>query len=225
MARSRKFLTVGALGVAAVALVAAGAGTTGAYFTDSHGGTINASTGSVVVNPTSSLDLNFTNLLPGEFQTNRVTYTAAGTGSEDIWLVFTTPVTDTTNFLSAPAASGPAPLGSYGHFALASNAGSFTSYNLASNRAGDTSTPCGVDTQGHGGSEAQATPGHPVPYCPVPQAILLSNNLTYGQEGYADVTFGFTNKLTSPQGSAAADIAPYKIVATQHGILPSDPNN
>ena len=219
MARSRRFLAAGAVGVAAVALIAASSSVTGAYFTDSKDGSINASTGVVQVNPTSSLTLNFTNLLPGEFQTNRVTYTAAGSGGEDIWLVFND-VANNVNFLSGASQPGPAPLGGFGHFALNSAAGSFSSWNLASG-----ASQCVTDGNGHGGSDVEGTKANPVPYCPVPKAIMLSNNLKYGDTGYADITFGFTKRLTAPQGSTPGDIAPYKIVATQHGILPGDANN
>ena len=79
---------VGAL-CASGALVGFAVSGTGAYFTDSHNGSVNASTGDVKVN-TSNLTLNFQNLLPGEFKTNTVTYTAAGTEAEDIWLVLPT---------------------------------------------------------------------------------------------------------------------------------------
>ena len=102
--------------------------------------------------------------------------------------------------------------------------GSFTSYNLASG-----ASPCGVDGNGHGGSNAQAADAtdFSVPFCPVPSAILLSSNLTYGQSASADVTFGFTKLLKDPaaQGHALALVAPFKLVATQHGILPNDVNN
>jgi hypothetical protein len=62
---------------------------TGAYFTDSHDGAINASTGHVKVN-VSDTTLNFANLLPGEPKTVNVDYVANGTGNEDIWLVLPT---------------------------------------------------------------------------------------------------------------------------------------
>jgi hypothetical protein len=218
MARSRKLLTVGALGAATVALVASTT-VTGAYFTDSHNGSMKASTGSVLVNPTSSLNLNFTDLLPGEFQTKTVTYTASGSGVEDIWLVFDDVAVE-ANFLSGAPRLGAAPLGGYGHFALASDAGSFTSWNLASG-----ASPCYTDANGHGGTNVEGTKANPVDFCPVPKAILLSNNLSFGDTGHADITFGFTKRLTGPQSGPLGEIAPYKIVATQDGILPTDLNN
>lgn len=71
-----------ALGVTG-ALVGVAASSTGAYRTDSPSGTVSASTGGVHVN-TSDLALNFATLLPGEFKTNTVSYTASGSGAEDI---------------------------------------------------------------------------------------------------------------------------------------------
>jgi hypothetical protein len=209
---------------ASAALVGVAVQGTGAYFTDSHNGSVNASTGTVKVN-VSDLTLNFTNLLPGEFQTNNVNYTAAGTGAQDIWLVLPTDGSAVA-FNGGP---GSAALGRYGHFAVSAPAGAFTSYNLSS---GGTSTDvCGVDGNGHGGSNQQATstnnsdPGSYVPYCAVPGAILLSSNLNYGESGTAAVTFGFTKVLKGGQGGPLGPVAPFKIVATQHGIAPNDVNN
>jgi hypothetical protein len=211
------------------ALIASATGATGAYFTDSHSGTVQSSTGTVRVN-TSALTLNFTNLLPGEFQTNDVNYTAAGTGAEDIWLVLPAGGAYAFNGV-AGGPGGDAALGRYGHFAVSSPAGSFTSFNLATV---GTVTPhlgpsCSVDGNGHGGSSAQAADrsDYSVPFCPVPNAILLSSNLTYGQSGTAHITFGFTKLMNDPaqQGLPLAPIAQFQIVATQHGVLPNDPNN
>jgi hypothetical protein len=209
------------------ALIASATGATGAYFTDSHSGVINTSTGTVKVS-TSSLTLNFAGLLPGDFQDQPVSYTATGSGAEDIWLVLPSDGTaDTLNGV-AGTPSGDAALGRYGHFAVSSPAGSFTSFNLA---AAGTTPPhtgnsCSVDANGHGGSATQAADTNDlIDYCPVPSAILLSSNLTNGQGGTAHITFGFTKLLTGPQGAGLATLAHFEIVATQHGVLPNDPNN
>jgi hypothetical protein len=216
-----------AVGVTAL-LVGLAATGTGAYFTDSKSGTINASTGGVHVN-TSDLTLNFATLLPGEFKTNTVSYTAAGTGAEDIWLVLPTDGSADAFTGTPGTASGNASLGRYGHVAVTSPEGSFTSYNLATAGTGTHSgLSCAVDANGHGGSNVQAATTADFPaFCPVPNAILLSSNLTYGQSGSADVTFGFTKlmKAAAAQDSAMGPVASFKLVATQHGILPSDPNN
>lgn len=218
---------VGALSVSAALITAATQGT-GAYFTDSHSGAVNASTGDVKVN-VSDLQLNFQNLLPGEFKTNAVTYTAAGTGAEDIWLVL--PTDGSAVAFNGPGGGSPA-LGRYGHVEVASPAGDFTSYNLSTDPAGaNSAASCGVDGNGHGGSNQQATshnnadPGSYVPYCPVPGAILLSSGMTYGQTGTANVTFGFTKILKSGQDGPLAPVAQFKIVATQAGVSPLDVNN
>ena len=237
MAKSRKFLTVGALGVAAAALIASGSGVTGAYFTDSHDGTINASLGSVLVD-TAGMTMNFDKLLPGDFKTQTVSYTARGSEAEDVWLVF--PTDGTADRLNGKAggdvANGKADLalGRYGHIAVkdASGALLFRSSNLASNRIGNDSLPCYVDTNGHGGSDAQAaTDGKAaedtIPYCPVPNAILIGSSVAPGVHTTADITFGFTKLLKGPNvpNAQSGVVANFKIVATQVGVLPSDPNN
>lgn len=219
---------IAALG-ASGALIASATGATGAYFTDSHSGTINASTGSVKVS-TTDLTLNYAGLLPGDFQTKDVQYWAQGSGAEDIWLVL--PSDGTANALNGVAGtpSGDAALGRYGHFALTSPAGSFTSFNLATAGTATHSGPtCSVDANGHGGSSAQAADrsDYSVAFCPVPNAILLSSNLTNGQTGTAHITFGFTKLMNNPaqESLPLANVADFKIVATQHGVLPTDPNN
>src|SRR4051812_13993572 len=75
---------------ASATLVGFAATGTGAYFTDSHDGAINAGTGHIRVDVSpADLQLNFDNLLPGEYQTQRVDYAAhPSSGSEDLWLVF-----------------------------------------------------------------------------------------------------------------------------------------
>ncbi len=221
---------IAALG-ASGALIAAATGSTGAYFTDSKPGTINASTGSVKVS-TTNLSLDFAGLLPGDFQTKDVTYWAEGSGAEDIWLVLPTDGSaDALNKVPTDNPSDPTPLGRYGHFAISSPAGSFTSFNLATSAAsGEHSGPsCHVDAWGHGGSSAQAADrnDHTVPFCPVPGAILLSSNLTAGQPGTAHITFGFTKLMNDPnqENLPSTQVAGFKIEATQHGVLPNDPNN
>ena len=225
MARSRKFLAAGAAGVAAVALIAASTSVTGAYFSDSHNGAINASTGAIKVNTDpADLALNFTKLLPGDFQTVPVTYQAVGTAAEDIWLVLPTDGTA----IRFNGGSGTAGLGRYGHFAVASNAGSFTSFNLGSGTP-STDVPCATDGYGHGGSAAQAADktDYSVAVCPVPNAILLGSNVAYGETQTAQITFGYTklSRADDAQNAPLSQVAQFRIVATQHGILPTDTNN
>lgn len=237
MARSRKFLAAGAVGVAAVALIAATSSVTGAYLTDSHPGTINASNGAVLVD-TAGMTMNFDKLLPGDFKTEHVSYTARGSEAEDVWLVF--PTDGSADRLNG-AAGGNVPtgradlaLGRYGHIAVKDAAGTllFRSYNLAANRIGDVSAPCFVDKFGVGGSDAQAAtagsaPADIIPYCPVPNAIRIGSSVAPGVNTTADITFGFTKLLKGPNvpNGPTGVVADFKIVATQVGILPSDPNN
>jgi hypothetical protein len=218
---------VGALGASA-ALVGFAATGTGAYFTDSKPGSINASTGSVklIVSPSDG-KLNFTNLLPGEYQDQNIDYTAAGTGSEDIWMVL--PSDGSAEALVGQKDDGSGGgLGRYGHFAVTAPDGSFTSYNLANRPPSDPNGPvCGVDGNGHGGSNQVAADkkDYSLPYCAPANAILLQSGLTYGQGGRATVTFGFTPLLTGPQSGPLSQVAAYKIVATQHGIRPENSTN
>jgi hypothetical protein len=215
---------------ASAALVGFSVSGTGAYFSDSHSNSITGSTGQikVTVSPDGS-SLNFANLLPGEYKDQSITYQAAGTGAEDIWLVFpTTGGPGGTNpseaFTGSPDDGHGGGLGRYGHLAVSAPGGSFTSYNLSNPRAGDPSV-CSVDANGHGGSNQQATTkADLVPYCGAPTAILLDSNLTYGQSGTATITFGFAPLLTGPQDAPNAMLAQYKIVATQQGVRPDNPN-
>ena len=231
MARSRKFLAAGAAGVAAVALIAASTSVTGAYFSDSHNGSINASTGGVKID-VSDLTLHFDNLLPGNFKRQDVSFKATGTGPQDIWMVLPTDPTSTTAYLNGKVGTGgekPA-LGRYGHFAVASPAGSFSSFNLTTAPAPGGTDSCTVNANGHSTGtpsyEATSKADFP-PYCPVPNAILLSSNLGAGVTQTATITFGYTRltKADAAQNSASSVVAPFRIVATQPGILPTDVNN
>ncbi len=221
---------VGALGASAVLIGAAVQGT-GAYFTDSHNGVINASTGHVQVTITPSNGrLDFTDLLPGGYKTENLTYTAHATTSEDVWLVF--PANGSAvAFEGTPEDPNPGALGRYGHFALSSSGGAnFTSYNLANPGSGiHGGSSCPTDpATGWGGSSDQPTgPGDTTTaaFCAPPKAILLSSGLTEGQSGSAAFTFGFTPLLTDPQDGALAQVVSYKIVATQHGIRPDNAFN
>jgi hypothetical protein len=220
---------VGALGASAV-LVGAAVQGTGAYFSDSHNGSISATTGhvSLAVSPANG-ELNFSGMLPGDYQSKDVAYTAHGTGAEDVWLVFPTNG-DAEAFVGNPSDASGGGLGRYGHFALSSTNGAhFTSYNLNNPGTGSHSgDSCPTDANGEGGSNAQpATPTDTqVAFCAPPNAILLASGLANGQGGTATFTFGFTPLLrnTSQEDSLQASVA-YKIVATQAGIRPDNPFN
>jgi predicted ribosomally synthesized peptide with SipW-like signal peptide len=218
---------------ASAALVGVAAGGTGAYFTDSHDGTINATTGRIQVNvdPANGA-LNYTDLLPGEYQSQRINYTAQPRGgTEDIWLVFPGNA-DGSDAFTQVSTPGPTPLGRYGHFGLTSSAGaSFISNNLSLDPAAggsyNTGESCSIDGNGHGGSTQTASDpsDHTVKYCAPMKAILLQSNMGAGEAGYADLSFGFTKILTAPQNTNLGTVEKFKVVATQHGVRPDDPSN
>ena len=220
---------VGALGASA-ALVGFAATGTGAYFSESHTGTIQASNGSVklTVSPSNGI-LTYSNLLPGVDQKQTVGWQATGTGAQDIWLVFPTTSKDGSNPSEAltgqPEDAAKGGLGRYGHFAVNAPAGSFNSYNLSNRRTSDPNGAfCPINVNGLGGSAAQAADknDYSLPYCAPKNAILLQSGLTYGQTGSADLIFGLT-KLATDQTPSNLNIS-YKIVATQAGVRPDDPN-
>jgi hypothetical protein len=217
---------VGAL-CASGALLGTSISSTGAYFTDSHDGAITASSGHLKLSVGDTY-LSFTGLVPGKYDTQNIGYSTDSSTNEDVWMVF-----DTTSAgygaLSGASDNSAFPgggLGRYGHFAVANNhAPAFTSYNLAGRPAGDTATDdtCAVDGNGRGGSNDVATPTHTPKYCAVPGQILLASNLPSGSTGEIEVTFGVTPKWTD-QSVPVANVR-FKIVATQHGVQPSDPYN
>jgi hypothetical protein len=224
-----------ALGATA-SLVGFAASGTGAYFTDTHTGQINTSTGHVrVTTDPSDGVLNFTDLLPGNYQTNTINYTAHGTGAEDIWLVFPTTSQDGSNpseaFTGNPSDTAGGGLGKFGHFALDSTGGAaFTSFNLNNPGTGTHSgSSCSTDaTTGWGGSNQQAASHSDptlIPFCAPPNAILLQSNMADGDQGHADLTFGYTPLIKNGQDAGLSKLVSYEIVATQHGVVPSDPNN
>jgi hypothetical protein len=200
---------------------------TGAYFSDSKAGNINVTTGAVTVATNDISGLDFTGLLPEQFKTQPVSYRATGTGPEDIYLAFNSTADAAINGDAAPGAN---PLGRYGHLEVDGPAGSFDSFNLAANPDNKGDASCGVNGNGLGGSNQEATshnnadPNSYVPYCPAPQYILLSSGLksTDGLQS-ANITFGYTKLLESGQSSGLSQI-PFNIVAEQAGVSPSDPN-
>jgi hypothetical protein len=225
---------------ATATLVGFAATSTGAYFSDAKNGNTNVSTGTVKVATGDINHLDFTDLLPGNFKTQQISYTATGTGPEDIYLAFDDPTGD--GALNDKPAPGANPLGRYGHLEVDGSQGNFQSYNLTTDPAapgvgqvvhGSPDQDCNVNPDtGLGGSDQQATttnnsdPGSYVNYCPAPQYILLSKNLQAGDGAQsASITFGFTKVLkgNAAQNSPVSHI-PFRIVAEQAGVLPTDPN-
>jgi hypothetical protein len=221
---------IAALG-ASGALIAAATGATGAYFTDSHNGTIQAVSGHLKLNVTNTT-LSFTGLMPGTDQTAQVSYhTDLSGGTEDVWLYFP----DNQAYGQFTGAKGAewsdGGLGRYGHFAVSdSNGGlAFQSYNLQNRPAGDTSTTdaCPVDDNtGRGGSSVMATGVDDTPpYCGVPHYILLASNLGNAADGTITFTFGLTGRQTQQnQAEFLPAAVQYQIIGTQHGVRPDAPN-
>ena len=94
MARSRKFFTAGAVGVAAIAL-AASTSVTGAYFSDSKSGEITGTVGTLTVSTLGSfgegankLNFKFQNLVPGVAQTAVIKFENTGSVPQDVSLNF-----------------------------------------------------------------------------------------------------------------------------------------
>lgn len=225
---------VAALG-ASGALIASATGATGAYFTDSHAGTLQATSGHLSLDGVTSTTLDFAGLMPGVDQTKTIDYTTnVSSGAEDVWLVFPvdTPAEQTAyaEFTGAKGQFGYADggMGRYGHFAVSdSNGGlAFQSYNLQNAPSGVTGQSCTVSANGRGGSGQQATSvSDTPPYCGVPNAILLASNLVTGSNGTITVTFGLTGRQTQQgQTEFVPNPVTFQVVGTQHGVRPDAPN-
>src|SRR4051812_22516901 len=204
---------------AGAAMVGAAVTGTGAYFTDSKSGGFSASTGHLTLNTTDP-NLAFDDLMPGEDKTKNVEFNVNSEGKSDVWLVFNK--NDPGYALFTAAKGDPnAPdggLGRYGHFAVSNNGGAplFQSYNLQHKGTG-TGDSCGVDANGNGGSTQRPTsPTDTPPYCGVPTAIKIASNLSSGDGGVLNVTFGVTGKWTAQHSPVAS--VPFKVVATQVGV-------
>lgn len=220
-----------ALGASA-ALIASASGATGAWFTDSHSGNLAGSTGHLRLN-VSDTTLNFNGLVPGQSQTKQITYSVdVSNGTEDVWLVFPTATADQAQrygqFTGAKndAAWADGGLGRYGHFAVSDTAfgQAFRSHNLQNQPGGATDESCGIDANGRGGSDQQATSSSDTPpYCGVPKAILLAWNLADSTTGTIEVTFGVTGRWTVQNADPVVNV-PFQIVATQHGVRPDAAN-
>jgi len=219
LARLTGFL--GAVGVTAALAGFAVAGT-GAYFTDTKAGNLNATSGHLTLN-VSDTYLSMSDLMPGGDKTQNIDYNVDSSGKADVWIVFD-PTTPGFGAFTGAKGSPVWPdggLGNYGHFAVSNNGGGtlFTSYNLAGVPATESSAPCAVDVNGAGGSTARiSSPSARVPYCPVPTAIRVATGLVTGQGGTINLTFGLTGKVTT-QNMTWANV-PFKVVATQENVRP-----
>lgn len=212
---------VGTLGLSA-ALLGAAAGTTGAYFTDSESGSIEAGSGALTIDSRNNYNLGFGNLIPGEDKSREVVYRTGGDTPADIWLKFD----GGAGYLAFTGDKGNAAypaggLGRYGHFAVANNGGGtlFSSYNLANASAGVSGC---ADANGHGSGRPATSETDTPPYCGVPQLIKLESNVAPGSERKTTLTFGLTGRAQG-QNTPVANL-PFEVVATQVGIRPDAKN-
>lgn len=220
----KSFTSKGIALVSSVALLGGAAwlaaGTTGAYFSDTHDGTISGTVGSIRVTPyggsgTDHTDLAFENLLPGASQTVSVNYENTGRNKEDVYIVFKNPT----------ALSALNSLGTYGEVHLAADGNPlFDSANL-----NDRASTCG--------------PFSPTGCWPLLNTYLVKSDVVPGGSGTVTFSFAYASKLKTqgavgspaaawnsypaPGGQVTTNAAdgtgsglPYSIVATQPGVTP-----
>lgn len=195
-------------------------GSTGAYFSDTHPGTITGTIGSIRITPSGGTGntgtaMNFTNLLPGVPQTVTIGYKNTGANNEDVYIIFN----------NATALSALNNLGTYGAVTLSANGTTlFQSANLD-----DNSTSCGA---------FKST----LPSCwPLLSQYKVASNVPPGATGSISFSFSYASKLKG-QASAGTITSwnvypvpgqfvtnssdgtgsglPYQIAATQVGITP-----
>lgn len=215
---------------ASAALVASAASSTGAWFTDVTDGSLSASSGHLNLVVSGDKTINFANLMPGETRTADLGYTAdVSGGTVDVWLVFPTDTPQQATayclFTGPKDQCGGGGLGRYGYFAVSADGygQAFRSHNLKNAPAGVTGQSCGVDGNGRGGSDQQATSVLDTPpYCGVPTAILVADNVADGASGTLHVSFGLSGRQDQ-QGQVEPTV-PFQIVATQSGHRPDAEN-
>lgn len=225
-----KTISLAASMVALVALVAMATSATGAYFSDSKGGAVNGTIGTVNVATSggsgdNGLVFNWSNMLPGEVYSATANFLNTGAAKQDIWLVFN----------NKTALSAINSLGTWGAARITSTGGaSFYSNNLNDHPV-DQGTVCKM----------------------IPQMIKVAENVDPGAGGSVTFSFQYASKLggngpgmfntfpvvkasnTKPGGFPTNDGAlpgydqyyvnaadgsgtglPFQIVATQPGIAP-----
>lgn len=205
--RARIAASAAALAVSGGLAVAA-SGTTGAYFSDTHSGTITGTIGSIKVataggSGADHLDLQFNNLLPGEKQTVTTNYRNTGNSAEDVWVVFN----------NGDALHALNDLGSYGEVHMAKNGSEF----FASKNLND-KYPCGT-----------VSAGYPT-ICPVAPMYKIGSSVAPNGTGTFDFTFNYSSAISTQRDGAAWNFypvnttdhngLPYQIVATQVGQTP-----
>jgi hypothetical protein len=182
---------------ALAALVIAATGMTGAYFSDTHQGTITGNLGSIKVNPSGGTgadgtDFTFANMLPGVPETATVQFENTGLNAEDVWLVFD----------NATALSALNNLGTYGEVHVSNGHALFDSANL-----NDRTPTCGAFS--------------PSGCWPLPSRIKVASSVAPGSGGYVKFTFNYAGKLSNP----AAEGAPFNAYPVPAGVWsPTNPD-
>ncbi|WP_104132153.1 hypothetical protein [Cryobacterium sp. M91] len=190
---------IGAGGVAvALTMALAALGPTGAYFSDTEQGSIDGTKGSIKIAGVDSLDLHFTNMLPGEKQTVSERYVNNGLSPQDVWVVFN----------NAEALHALNDEGTFMEFHLSANGTAlFDSANLNDN--GDGVPGCaGFDPAG----------------CwPLKRAYKLQENLAPGSIGKVSFSAMIAAKAVDQSEVGGGDWLPYP-VKQQNGapVTPTD---
>jgi hypothetical protein len=197
----------------AAALVGAAATGTGAYFSDSDPGTISGTMGTIQVNGyggsgATGLDFNWSNILPGEWQTATVKYTNTGNNAEDVWLAF--PNDHALHALNT--------LGKYGEMWIGGNHYTNLNDNVAS-CSGPACTPVPAQVK----VQNNLLPGH------TGQVTVKFRYATALDNSKQGLPFNCYNSSTVGSGTDTPDCPgtygnglPYQVVATQVGISPND---
>lgn len=217
------------------AVAVSAAGTTGAYFSDTHSGTVSGTVGSIKITTsggsgTDGLNLAYTNLLPGEKQTVTAHFQNTGLNAEDVWVVFP----------NAVALHALNDLGHFGEFHIAGDGvAKFDSANLSD----------GLET-GRCGALS------PTGCWPVPQMLKVASNVAPNNTVHnVDFTFNYSSNLSGqtaagggvwnvypplplichdgtaannvvpcpaagPEQASSGNGLPYELVATQVGQTP-----
>jgi hypothetical protein len=199
---------------AAVAFGAIGVATSGAYFSDTHDGSVTGTLGSIRVTPTGgsgtdNMDFSFEKMLPGVPQTAKLHFDNSGDNTQDVWLKF-------PNLTALSALNN---LGTYGEAHVVVNGTEI----WASNNLNDNTTTC------------------PSGCNPLPSQLKLASGVKPGHGGTVEVTFAYAGKLkTQPAPGTTVPFnaypvpgqftvrsvdgtgsgLPYQLVATQEGQQP-----
>ncbi|HEY7024272.1 MAG TPA: hypothetical protein VH371_04845 [Candidatus Limnocylindrales bacterium] len=230
MLSSRKRAALfGGLVLTLTTVIALAVATTGAYFTDSHGGQISGTNGTVTINANGGagagqLDFDFSGILPGQAKTATINIGNPTANSEDVWLVFSN-----DNGMWSAVNN----LGQYGKFIV----GGYTYDNLSNKYVPGTPGVAGTPTGGYMSGSCSTVPRVDANY--LPHAIKVAT-LGSGASHSFNVTFQYIECMTDHQGEdifnaaendigGTATITPgplnFSVVAFQAGVDPTSPFN